>query len=93
MACRTKLLINVTGDRDAGETLCDVWQLARSAVPMANGIRVLVEAFEEISERLMVDAQTRDAAGSHVVACMRPWTIAPPSWILRPFIVSKGAIR
>ena len=40
-----------------------------------------------------MDAQTRDPAGSHVVACMRPWTIALPSWILRPFTVSKEAIR
>ena len=37
--------------------------------------------------------KSRDPAGSHVVACMRPWTIALPSWILRSFTVSKGAIR
>jgi len=41
----------------------------------------------------MMELKCRDPAGSHVVACMRPWTIALPSWILRPFTVSKEAIR
>ena len=48
---------------------------------------------KDIGDFTMLDAQTRDPAGSHVVACMRPWTIALPSWILPPLTVSKEAIR